>query len=83
MAWEETQIFGLLLLSAGASVWFFGSDHPEGMLWAALLLVQSIPYGAALATSMASCMPRLNLGVPKFSSMRRWWHIVPRRTPMR
>ena len=56
----------LLWASAAASVWFFGADNPEGLLWAALLIVQSLPYGAALLTSMAGSMPRLHQAVPRF-----------------
>ncbi len=82
MAWEETQIFLLLLVSAIASFWFFGPHNPEGTLWAVLLLVQSIPYGAALATSMASCMPRLDLVLPKLAAMPRLLTARARRTPL-
>ena len=83
MAMEETQIFILLWASAAASVWFFGIHNPEGMLWASLLLVQSIPYGAALATSMASSMPRLHQMAPKLGGLLpRFLTLRTRRTPL-
>ena len=47
-----------------------------------LLLVQSIPYGAALATSMASCMPRLDLVLPKLAAMPRLLTARVRRNPL-
>ncbi|BCR06045.1 glycosyl transferase [Desulfuromonas versatilis] len=84
MAWEETQIMLLLWLTAVASLWFFGLDNVEGLLWAALLLVQSIPYASALLTSLASTLPRVHLVLPRFGSglLRMLWNPRPRRTPM-
>jgi exo-beta-1,3-glucanase (GH17 family)/cellulose synthase/poly-beta-1,6-N-acetylglucosamine synthase-like glycosyltransferase len=80
MAWEETQIFLLLWLTVLANFIFFGFNHPEGFLWGFLLGIQSIPYGAALATSVASSMPTIQIRLPWRS--RRYllrWRLAQRR----
>ncbi|WP_305044857.1 glycosyltransferase [Geoalkalibacter sp.] len=71
MAWEEWQICALLWLSAGATWWRFGLGSPEALLWGVLLLVQSLPYGAALLTSMANCMPTAHLRVARWLTLAR------------
>jgi hypothetical protein len=83
MAWEETQIFLLLWLTVLANFMYFGFNHPEGFLWGFLLGIQSIPYGAALATSVASSMPTIQLRLPWRS--RRYllrWRLAQRRRSM-
>ena len=67
MAWEEWQIGFLLWACALAVVWRFGVSSPEALLWASLLLVQSLPYGAALLTSLANCIPSAH---PKMAQWR-------------
>ncbi len=57
MARDET-ILMLLQWAAALSVLFlYGRDDPDAVLWAIVLFVQSVPYGAALVTSMISVMP--------------------------
>lgn len=88
MAWEETQIFLLLWLCALLTWWRFGLSSPEALLWGLLLAVQALPYGAALATSLANCAPRAHLYLPQLGSvlprwrsgMLRWLGLSPRRT---
>jgi hypothetical protein len=43
-----------LALAAAAVIWRMGTDHPEAMLWVALLAAQAIPYIAALACGWIS-----------------------------
>ncbi|MEW6218424.1 MAG: glycosyltransferase [Thermodesulfobacteriota bacterium] len=60
MAWEELELFGILWLSALCILFRYGLDFPEAVLWSAVLIVQSAPYGSALATSLANAMPQLS-----------------------
>lgn len=56
---------GLMLGLWGAAlaiVIVFGHENRDAFLWAGLLAVQSLPYLAALATSMINVMPALRLG---------------------
>jgi cellulose synthase/poly-beta-1,6-N-acetylglucosamine synthase-like glycosyltransferase len=56
---EETLIL-ILLWSAAASVYFYLSvDDLDLLLWFVVLLVQSLPYVAALLMSVISAFPRL------------------------
>ena len=48
--------------AALAIVIVFGHENRDAFLWAGLLAVQSLPYLAALATSMINVMPALRLG---------------------
>jgi exo-beta-1,3-glucanase (GH17 family)/cellulose synthase/poly-beta-1,6-N-acetylglucosamine synthase-like glycosyltransferase len=57
MAWEELQLLVLLWLAGGAVLWRFGADNREALLWLVLMGVQSLPYLAALYTSLANSVP--------------------------
>lgn len=58
MAREETVVLGLLWLSALAVLIAYGF-MPEAIVWAVLLLVQSVPYVAALMLSLVNAVPGL------------------------
>ncbi|MGQ0677240.1 MAG: glycosyltransferase [Rhodospirillales bacterium] len=64
MAAHESVLFALPLLAAGAVMAAHGQDYPDANAWAAMLLVQSLPYGAALLQSMIGA-------APSFAWMRR------------
>jgi hypothetical protein len=57
MAKPETILFVLPLIAAIAIVAAYGRDYPDAIAWAAMLVVQSLPYGAALAQSMIAAAP--------------------------
>jgi len=59
MAREESCMLLMLLVTQLAVVYRFGADNLNAVLWLALLAIQSLPYAAALITSMANCFPRL------------------------
>jgi hypothetical protein len=59
MAWEESLLSLLLWTAAVGIVVANGSDSPESWLWAAMLVVQSIPYAASFITAMVSIAPQL------------------------
>ncbi|MCX7353531.1 MAG: hypothetical protein NTY59_01620 [Alphaproteobacteria bacterium] len=59
MAWEESLLTILLWVAAVGIVMANGSDSPESWLWAAMLVVQSIPYAASFITAMVSIGPQL------------------------
>jgi hypothetical protein len=62
MAWEEMLIFLTFCLSSATIINRHGTDNPEILLWIGVMLIQSLPYGAALLTSMINVVPAL---VPK------------------
>ncbi len=82
MAWEETQVFLLLVLTVGAFLWQAGAQSPDALLWAALLAVQSFPYGAALVTSLTSSMPRLREAQVPLGQLARQGLSCVRRRPV-
>jgi hypothetical protein len=57
MALPETALFALPLLAAAAIVGIYGRDYPDANTWALMLVVQSLPYGAALLQSMIAAAP--------------------------
>ncbi|MBE0596194.1 MAG: glycosyltransferase [Desulfuromonadales bacterium] len=59
MAREEACLLLMLLAAEIAVVCRFGVDNLNSVLWVALLAIQSLPYAAALFTSMANSFPRL------------------------
>lgn len=63
MAWEELQIFSLIWIMVVANFWRFGTHHHEARLWGALLAVQSLPYLAAMLTSLASTLPQFHIAL--------------------
>jgi len=58
MAREETVVLGLLWLSALGVLISYGF-MPEAIVWAVLLMVQSVPYVAALMLSLVNAVPGL------------------------
>jgi len=60
-AWEETLLTIGLWASAAAVALTYGNDDRTAYIWAAVLVVQSVPFFAALIVSMVSAMPTLDL----------------------
>jgi exo-beta-1,3-glucanase (GH17 family)/cellulose synthase/poly-beta-1,6-N-acetylglucosamine synthase-like glycosyltransferase/branched-subunit amino acid transport protein AzlD len=54
---EETMLALLLIGSALAVTWLQGADLPGSRLWAAALMVQSLPYLAALGMGLINTLP--------------------------
>jgi hypothetical protein len=54
MVWEEVRIMLLLWFAALSVVLRFGTTEWESNVWVVILLVQSVPYAAALFTSLAN-----------------------------
>lgn len=67
MAWEETQILFVLWLCVAAVMFRFGIADPEVLIWTVILLIQSIPYLAALTVSMVNVMPSV--------SVKQWFNL--------
>jgi hypothetical protein len=65
MAREELIILALLWVAAGAVLARYGTENPDIVTWALILLVQSTPYLAALCLSLLSVMPNLVPGVSR------------------
>jgi hypothetical protein len=60
---EETLMLLALWLAAGAVLYQHGSNSLDLLLWIIVLLVQSIPYLAALLMSIISAFPGLPAGL--------------------
>lgn len=58
MAREEVALLSGLLFCAFGIVQIYGAANRDALLWAAMLLVQSLPYWAALITSLMCAMPK-------------------------
>jgi hypothetical protein len=56
---EETLMMIALWLAAGGIIGYFGTDTLDMLMWAVMLLLQSVPYAAALILSIISALPRL------------------------
>jgi hypothetical protein len=56
---EEVLLMAGLWIAAAALFVGYGRENRDAFLWIALLLIQSLPYLAALVTSMAVAMPDL------------------------
>ncbi|MFN2309189.1 MAG: glycosyltransferase [Gammaproteobacteria bacterium] len=59
---EETLMLIALWLAAGGIIHAFGTETLDLLMWAVMLLLQSVPYGAALLMSIISALPRLPAG---------------------
>jgi exo-beta-1,3-glucanase (GH17 family)/cellulose synthase/poly-beta-1,6-N-acetylglucosamine synthase-like glycosyltransferase len=57
MAREEALAMAALWLGAAATLLRFGTASTEVTLWAVVLMAQSLPYTAALFTSLANALP--------------------------
>ncbi|MFA7387263.1 MAG: glycosyltransferase [Thiohalobacteraceae bacterium] len=56
---EETLMLIALWLAAGGIIHYFGTETLDLLMWAVMLLLQSVPYAAALIVSIISAFPRL------------------------
>src|SRR5215475_2617733 len=56
VVWQETTLFVLLLLAVASVAATHGFDDPSAWLWMVMLTVQSIPYGATVATALLSAV---------------------------
>lgn len=77
MAWEEMVMFAGFCLVSALIIAKHGTDNPEILLWVGVMMLQSLPYGAAVLMSMINVIPAL---VPKTSSRPVW---VPRKVGLR
>jgi exo-beta-1,3-glucanase (GH17 family)/cellulose synthase/poly-beta-1,6-N-acetylglucosamine synthase-like glycosyltransferase len=59
-AWEELALASSQWICAFAVLKVWGFHDKDARLWAAVLIVQSMPYLAAVITSMANAMPGLS-----------------------
>ncbi|CAK0765936.1 Glycosyltransferase [Gammaproteobacteria bacterium] len=57
MAREESMMLAALLVAAISVVVSYGNEVQEAELWAGVLMVQAVPYLAALITATASAIP--------------------------
>jgi hypothetical protein len=57
MAREESLAMTALWLAAAATLVRFGAGSVEVALWAVVLVAQSLPYAAALMTSLTNVLP--------------------------
>ena len=65
MAWEELVLLAALMICAISILHQYGVANQNAMLWAAMLLVQSLPYWAALFVSMVNALPQLRRKSPQ------------------
>ncbi|HWA90821.1 MAG TPA: glycosyltransferase [Rhizomicrobium sp.] len=56
VVWQETTLFALCLLAVASVAATHGFDDPSAWLWMVMLTVQSIPYGATVATALLSAV---------------------------
>ncbi len=62
MAREELVLLFALWGAALAIVFVFGHENRDAFMWAGLLVVQSLPYLAALITALINVFPNLHFG---------------------
>ena len=58
---QEITMLVMLVIAAAVIAVKRGSTEPEANIWAALLLVQALPYAATLALSFINVMPKNNV----------------------
>jgi len=63
MAREELIVLTALWVAAAGVIARYGTENPDIVTWALILLVQSTPYLAALCLSLLSVMPNLIPGM--------------------
>jgi hypothetical protein len=56
---EETLLLIALWLAAGSIIRTFGTESLDLLMWSVMLLLQSVPYLAALIVSIISALPKL------------------------
>jgi hypothetical protein len=59
---EETLLMIALCLASGAIAICLGLESLDLLVWSVMLLIQSIPYAAALLVSIISALPHLPAG---------------------
>jgi exo-beta-1,3-glucanase (GH17 family)/cellulose synthase/poly-beta-1,6-N-acetylglucosamine synthase-like glycosyltransferase len=64
MTWEEVSLCLLQWLGASAVLYTYGTHDHDARLWALVLVVQSLPYLAAVITSVISATPALSVRKP-------------------
>ncbi|MBI1273392.1 MAG: glycosyltransferase [Alphaproteobacteria bacterium] len=64
MAREEIILLALLLSGITAVLAGYGLQNHSAVLWACMMLVQSLPYWAALYTSMVNALPHFRATTP-------------------
>jgi exo-beta-1,3-glucanase (GH17 family)/cellulose synthase/poly-beta-1,6-N-acetylglucosamine synthase-like glycosyltransferase len=57
---EETLLLIALCLAAGGIMHHFGTETLDLLMWAVMLLLQAVPYAAALLLSIISALPHLS-----------------------
>lgn len=62
MAREEIGLLAGLWITAAAIIFSFSSANRDALMWATLLVVQSLPYVSALLVSLINAFPELRLG---------------------
>jgi exo-beta-1,3-glucanase (GH17 family)/cellulose synthase/poly-beta-1,6-N-acetylglucosamine synthase-like glycosyltransferase len=55
--WEEMLFLSALWAGAAAIAAVYGRDQIEALIWVALLLVESVPFAAAVMTSLVATLP--------------------------
>ncbi|MBL8711059.1 MAG: glycosyltransferase [Rhodospirillaceae bacterium] len=79
-AWEETLVF-LLLVGCGALTLHLRGIEQEAQLWAALMFVQALPFGAALVLSMINALRLGQSRRPRQPSLQAAIALADGRTP--
>lgn len=69
MAREEIGLMLGLWVAALAIVLVFGHENRDAFMWSGLLVVQSLPYLAALITSLINAFPEMRFGRPGSSTV--------------
>jgi exo-beta-1,3-glucanase (GH17 family)/cellulose synthase/poly-beta-1,6-N-acetylglucosamine synthase-like glycosyltransferase len=64
-AWEELALACLQWAAAGAVLYSYGTYDRDARLWTLVLIVQSMPYLAAVITSLMSAAPSLHPAKPE------------------
>lgn len=64
-AWEELALASLQWAAAGAVLYSYGTFDRDARLWTLVLIVQSMPYLAAVITSLMSAAPSLHPAKPE------------------
>jgi cation transporter-like permease len=63
--WQEVTLLGLCILALISMVTGRGFEDRAAMLWMVMLLIQSLPYAATVATAVASALSNRGAGALK------------------
>jgi hypothetical protein len=69
MAWEELVLLSALMLSVIIIFITYGLQNQSALIWGCMLTVQSLPYWAALYTSMINVLPQMRATPPAATAM--------------